>query len=264
MKTTAEIMNRSFFHVAPTDTIAPVLHQMAERGLGSAPVLDLAGHPLGAATAREIESFYDVEELTEHLKRPVVCMHQNTPIDVAARTLALHQSDTLVLVNDHGIAVGAATALDLLRATLGLNGSHGLGHPQDRATSWDDAEYLELGAAHRAPEAPGIILLSPGLDPNSRRIVWAEAASNMRERLDQMLRNPQENSRLEAMLDAYPRTLRFRCLTEFDSERRERLAEALSTMSEARSESGIRSIAPEVAAYAKGAADKPAQLAKAD
>jgi CBS domain-containing protein len=261
MKTTAEIMNRSFFHVAPTDTIGPVLHEMAERGLGSAPVLDLAGHPLGFATAREIETFYDVEELTEHLTHPAVCMHQNTPIDVAARTLALHKSDSLILVNDQGVAVGAVTALDLLRATLGLNGSQGLAHPQDRVTSWDDAEYLELAAAHRAPEGPGIILLSPGLDPNSRRVVWAEAADDMRERLDQMLRNPQENSRLESMLDAYPRALRFRCLTVFDSERRQRLADALCTVGERRSVSGTRPIDPEVAACSNGATSKPA-LAK--
>jgi CBS domain-containing protein len=230
MKSAAEIMNRSFFAASPMDSIGPLLHQMAEGGLGTVAVLDLGGHPLGEATAAEIESCYDMEEVTERLTRPALCMDQNTPIDVAARTLALHRADNLLLVDEHGVVVGSLNALELLRATLGLNGTQRLALPVDRDASWEQADYLELGAAHRAPEAPGIILISPGLDPNARRIVWAEATSNMRERLDEMLRNPQANARLEGMLDVYPRTLRFRCLTVFDAEQRERLASALCTM----------------------------------
>ena len=38
--------------------------------------------------------------------------------------------------------------------------------------------------------------------------------------------------RLEAMLDVYPRTLRFRCLTVFDTEQRESLASALCTVTD--------------------------------
>jgi CBS domain-containing protein len=159
-------------------------------------------------------------------------MDQHTPVDVAARTLALHHADSLLLLNEHGVAVGALSSHDLLRAVLGLNGAQVL-RERERDERWEDAEVMELGAAHRAPEAPGIILLSPGVDANSRRIVWAEATSNMRERLDHMLRNPQSDPRLEAMLDVYPRTLRFRCLTVFDSEQRESLANALCNVTDA-------------------------------
>jgi len=63
-------------------------------------------------------------------------------------------------------------------------------------------------------------------------VVWAEATPNMRERLDQMLRSPQDDPRLEAMLDVYPRTLRFRCLTIYDAEQRQSLASALCTVSD--------------------------------
>lgn len=227
MKTAAEIMNRSFYFASPTDTIGALLHEMGTRGVGTVPVLDLSGRPVGMATAAQIEGAYDVEELAESLTRPALCMDQHTPIDVAARTLALHQVDSLILVNEHGVAVGALNAHELLRAVLGLDGAQLLAHPQDRDVCWEDAEVLELGAAHRAPEAPGIILLSPGLDASARRIVWAEDSPNMRERLDQMLRNPQEDPRLEAMLDVYPRTLRFRCLTVYDPEQRHSLASAL-------------------------------------
>ena len=167
------------------------------------------------------------------LTRPALCMDQHTPVDIAARTLALHQADSVLLLNEHGVAVGELSSHDLLRAVLGLDGAQLTRDGQQRDERWEDAEVLELSAAHRAPEAPGIILLSPGVDAASRRIVWAESTSNMHERLDHMLRNPQSDPRLEAMLDVYPRTLRFRCLTVYDTEQRESLASALCNVTDA-------------------------------
>ncbi len=76
-------------------------------------------------------------------------------------------------------------------------------------------------------ETPGIILISPGIDSTKTRVVWAESAANMRERLDQMLREPQADTRLESILEAYPRTVRFRCLTVYDPAQRDQLAGAL-------------------------------------
>jgi CBS domain-containing protein len=227
MKTAAEVMDRNFFYASPGDNIGMLLHQMAERDLGSVPVLDLAGRPLGVATTGEIEGCYDVEELIERLRRPAVCMDEHTPIDIAARTLALQPASGLVLVNGTGIAVGALSPTELLRATLGLDNVHASVPHLDRNNDWDDAPLLELGAAHRASEAPGVIVLSPGLDASAKRVVWAEPATNMRERLDQMLCKPQNDPRLEAILEAYPRHVRFRCLTIHDARQREQLATAL-------------------------------------
>lgn len=233
MKSAAEIMNRNFYFASPTDSIGALIQEMGARGCGTVPVLDLAGRPLGVATAAEIERRYDMEGLAETLTHPALCMDQHTPVDVAARTLALHQADCLLLLNEHGVAVGALSSHDLLRAVLGLDGTQLKHEAGERDERWEDAEVLEIGAAHRSPEAPGIILLSPGVDASSRRIVWAEATANMRERLDHMLRSPQSDPRLEAMLDVYPRTLRFRCLTVYDTEQRESLASALCTVMDA-------------------------------
>jgi hypothetical protein len=232
MKTAADVMNRSFFHASPSDTIGVVLQEMAERGLGSVPVLDLEGRPVGVATTGEIERCYDMEELVERLQRTAVCMDQDTPIDVAARTLALHPSCALLLLNGSGVAVGALSPLELLRAVLGLEAGGRAEHPHERSASWDEAEILDIAAAHRAPESPGIILLSPGLDTSKKRVVWAEASANMRQRLDRMLREPQDDEGLEAILEAYPRSVRFRCLTMHDEAQREELAGALCNVGE--------------------------------
>jgi CBS domain-containing protein len=227
MKIAAEVMNRSFFYATPSDTIGVLLHEMAERGLGSVPVLDATGRPLGVATTGEIECCYDLEELIERLKSGAVCIDQNTPVDIAARRLVQHPSCCLLLVDGDGIAVGALSPLELLGAVLGCEPASGGAHPHEREAAWNCAELLELGAAHRTPEAPGVILLSPGLDASNKRRVWAEAAPNMRERLDQMLREPQDDESLEAILEAYPRSVRFRCLTIENEEQRAQLADAL-------------------------------------
>jgi CBS domain-containing protein len=245
MKTAAEVMDRNFFYASPSDSIAVLLHEMDERALASVPILDHHGRPLGVATTAEIGSCYDVEELIEHLRRPAVCVDENTPVDIAARTLAMRPSSNLILVNGAGVAVGALSAMALLRALLGLAGAPGPIRRQERDVGWDAAPLLELEAVHRATDAPGIVLLSPGLDARARRIVWAEAATNMHERLAQMLCMRQNDGRLEAILEAYPRAVRFRCLTVYDEGRRERLAHALCNVEHKGSDATPASLEPE-------------------
>lgn len=261
MKTAANVMNRSFFHASPSDTIGVLLQGMAERGLGSVPVLDREDRPLGTATTGEIERCYDMEELVERLQRTAVCINQDAPIDAAARTLALHPSCALLLVDGSGVAVGALSPLELLRAVLGLEAAGRTEAFHEQRTSWDEAEVLDVASAHRAPEGPGIILLSPGLDASKKRVVWAEASANMRQRLDQMLREPQDDEGLEAILEVYPRSVRFRCLTMHDEAQREELAGALCNVGDgvgsvrsARVESDSAQRAPDTARAAPSAA----------
>lgn len=234
--TAAEIMDRNFLYASQGDSLLELLHEMQQRGLGSAPVLDIDGRPVGMATLSDIESCHDIEELADHLTRSVVSLPQNTPILAAARLLAARQAEGLVLVNEAGVAVGALSALDLLCALVGVEGDRGEQKPSGlakRDAAWSRAELLELSAAHRAPEAPGVILLSPGHSTGKRRALWAESSLNIRERLDEMLRTPQDDPALEALLEVYPRDLRFRCLVVHDPERRERLARGLSTKARA-------------------------------
>jgi CBS domain-containing protein len=261
MKTAAEIMDRNFFYASPSDSIGPLLHQMAERGIGSAPVLDLEGRPLGVATTGEIEGCYDIEELIDRLQRCAVCMDENAPVDVAARTLALHPSSSLLLVNAAGVAVGALSPLALLTAVMGLDGAQCPVPHLDRNKDWDDAPLLELGAAHRVSEAPGIILLSPGLDASAKRVVWAEPVTDMRERLDQMLCKPQDDTRLEAILEAYPRNVRFRCLAMYDAEQRSQLASALCTVCNERSAAEAKPFEPETSARVSAVVPKADTIA---
>lgn len=230
--TAAEIMDRNFFYASQGDSILQVLHDMSDRGLSSAPVLDGDGRPVGVASLRDVESCHDIEELADHLSRSALSLPQSTTVEAAAQALAARQAESLVLVDDFGVAVGALSALDLLRALVGCSeGAEREASSTARsALAWSKAEVLELSAAHRAPAAPGVILLGPGSSSGSKRALWVEASPDIRERLDQMLRMPQDDPRLEALLDVYPRDLRFRCLVVHEPERRERLARGLGKL----------------------------------
>jgi CBS domain-containing protein len=223
----AEVMNRGCFYISPSDSIGAILREMAERGMGSAPVLDGVGRPLGVAIVSEIESADEVEELNERLTRPALCMDQGTPIDVVARALASSNTEVAVLVNAQGVAVGSLSSSEVLRCLLGNDVAPSTEEAYPRDERWEQAALLELGAAHQAPQAPGVILLSPGFGDGGRRLVWAGAAPNMRERLEEMLRHPDDDTGLEQLIQVYPRSLRFRCLTVHDACQREQLASAL-------------------------------------
>jgi CBS domain-containing protein len=247
MKIAAEVMDRGAFYIWPSDSIGSVLREMGERGMGSAPVVDRAGRPLGVATVAEIEGAYDVEELGGRLTRAALCMDQGASIDAIARALASNGADFVVLVDAEGLAVGSLGSSEVLRCLLGEDVTR-REELHQREADWEQADLFELGAAHRAPQAPGVILLSRGAGADGKRTVWAEAAPNMRERLDEMLRKPQGDARLERMLEAYPRSVRFRCLTVHDADRRDQVASALCNVEQG---SAARApMEPEVAALA--------------
>ncbi|MEO8178912.1 MAG: CBS domain-containing protein [Deltaproteobacteria bacterium] len=227
-ETVADIMDPEFFHACQTDPIGQLLRDMTELGLGSAPVLDDAGHPLGVATLHEIDGCRRADELAEHLKTPAVSVHQNTSVETAAKTLAESNADWLILVDDRGVAVGALRAVDLLRALLGLRIHHADRSAARRPSAgWSRGMLLDVDAAHHAPAVPGVILLDPGGAEAKPNIVWVEAAENIRERLDEMLRLPQDDPALEALLAVHPRRVIFRAQAVSDPERRARLVRSL-------------------------------------
>lgn len=220
-------MDPEFFHASQTDSIGRLLHDMAELGLGSAPVLDDAGHPLGMATVRDIDSCRHIDELTEQMLSAAVSVPRDTSIAAAAKALAEGNADCLILVDERGVAVGALRAIDLLRALLGLT-SQVVGNGSPRVSrAWSHGLLLDVDSAHHAPALPGVILLDPGGADAKPHIVWVEAATNIRERLDEMLRLPQDEPALEALLSVHPRRVIFRALVVSDEDRRARMTQSL-------------------------------------
>jgi hypothetical protein len=67
----------------------------------------------------------------------------------------------------------------------------------------------------------------------------------MHESVAQMLCMRQNDGRLEAILEAYPGAVRFRCLTVYDEGRRERLAHALCNVERKGGDATPASLVPE-------------------
>jgi hypothetical protein len=64
-------------------------------------------------------------------------------------------------------------------------------------------------------------------DVMNRSFFHASPSDTIGVLLQEMLREPQDDEGLEAILEAYPRSVRFRCLTMHDEAQREQLAGAL-------------------------------------
>jgi len=248
-KTAADIMDREFFYASPMDSIPTLLETMRQVGLRSAPVLDWAGRPRGRATIAEIANCRHMERLADLLTQPAVSMDQHVQIEAAAQMMAQHGTDSLILTDEKGVAVGTLSALDVLCALFGPSSSReetGVSWPPSTSHGWSPNRTLDLEAIGRAPTEPGIILLSQGGQENWG--VWAEATSNIRERLDGMLRLPQNDAQLETLLDVYPRTLQFQCAVVHDPVERGRLLHTVQNSKSLHQKPGPERAAPGSAA----------------
>jgi CBS domain-containing protein len=230
-ETVAEIMDPDFCHASQGDSVGQLLHELSARGLASVPVLDVSGRPIATATLSELQGCRHVEELTEHPEHAVTSVHHDASIQEAARALAEHKAERLILVDDRGVAVGAVSALDLLRALLGFGVDRSDRSPRTPAPGhWSPSVWFSLDAVGHIPAAPGIIVLAGADQGPHPALSWVEATSNLHERLDEMLRLPQQSTELEALLGVYPRKLVLRVLIIPDGRRRDRVLRALHAL----------------------------------
>jgi len=230
-ETVAEIMDPDFCHASHGDSVGQLLHELTAHGLASVPVLDVSGRPIATATLSDLQSCRHVEELTAHPGHAVTSVHHNASIQEAARALAEHKAERLILVDDGGIAVGAVSALDLLRALLGFGVDRGERSPNTPARGhWSPSVWFNLDSVGHIPAAPGIIVLARADEGSHPGLLWVEATSNLHERLDEMLRLPQQSAELEALLGVYPRKLVLRVLIVPEGKRRDRILRALHSL----------------------------------
>jgi CBS domain-containing protein len=230
-ETVAEIMDPDFCHASHGDSVGQLLHELTARGLASVPVLDISGRPIATATLSDLQNCRHVEELTRGPEHAVTSVHHEASIQEAARALAEHRAERLILVDDRGVAVGAVSALDLLRALLGFGVDRSERSPNTPAPGhWSPSVWFNLDAVGHVPPAPGIIVLARADEGLHSAVLWVEATSNLHERLDEMLRLPQQSAELEALLGVYPRKLLVRVLIIPEGKRRDRILRSLHAL----------------------------------
>ena len=201
--TVHEIMNPELFHVRPADAANEVARNIDALGITGAPVVGDDGHPLGVVTLRDCLRAHGCETVGDRMSRPAVTVRRLAAIDEAARVLAETGLHRLVVVDDHGVAVGMLSAVDVLRGLTGVPARHPATFPHyDRATGlvWSDDTPLALDRVEAAPPGPGMVVLVHGGAREPERVVWAEWTYDMRTRLIDMLSLPQRQP-LARLLD---------------------------------------------------------------
>jgi len=194
MSLVRNVMNPELFHLRPSDSAEDALNGLLAFGVTGAPVLDGAGRPVGMVSLRELARRRAGETVSEIMASPALTLGQEATVAEGARILAESGHHRVVVVEENGRAVGNVSALDLLRALLGLEATHPAAFPHfDPATglTWSDPAPLETAAIETAPDGPGVFALLWEDAAGRQHVVWAETAHNLYTRLADLLATPQ-------------------------------------------------------------------------
>lgn len=118
--TVRDIMNPKLLYVRDGDRMTPVRAQILRYGVTGVPVLDDDHRPVGFVSLRDLAT----EEDQVRVSCPPVTVRDTESIEAAARKLAESTLHHLVVVDAKGIAVGMVSAVDLLRALVGVPPKH--------------------------------------------------------------------------------------------------------------------------------------------
>jgi hypothetical protein len=229
-KTVREIMNPELFSLRPNDDGDDALGYILALGITAAPVLDEARQPVGVASFRDFLLPRGPSKVAERMTVPAVSVSFDASVEDTARLLAERGVHHVVVVDREGRAVGVASTLDVIRGLLGLPATHPATFPHwDRThgVAWTDDTLLELDRVDVAPDGPGVLVLVRGGPNVSERVVWAEAAHNVRTRLYDILSRPQKEQPILDRILAEHGHLRFRAASLMSLDERQRLAESL-------------------------------------
>ena len=111
METVADIMNPKLLYVRDEDRLTLVRRKILQFGVTAVPVLDEGHRPIGVVSLRDCAG--DEEP---RMSSPAKTVRVDATIAEGARALADANVHQLVVVDDHGIAVGMVSALDFVRA----------------------------------------------------------------------------------------------------------------------------------------------------
>lgn len=120
-KTVKDIMNPKLLYIRDGDRVALARRQILEFGITAVPVLDETHRPVGVVSLRDLAA---PEGETFEPSGVVATVNENATIEDGGRQLAATDYHHLVVVDDNGVAVGMVSALDFLRALVGLAPRH--------------------------------------------------------------------------------------------------------------------------------------------
>ena len=191
-----EIMNPELFSVEPEAPCRDTLDFLVLLGVSGCPVIDEAGKLIGMVSIRDLVSGADDGDgrVSARISGPVVTIDQGATIEAAGQKLSEYHTRSLVVLDEKGRAVGLVSAVDLVAGLVGAPVSHPRAFPHADASgevAWSDEAVLEPEQSEEVPNAAGVLVLIYSAQGRPDMLVWAEAANNLRARVDDLLSAPQ-------------------------------------------------------------------------
>jgi CBS domain-containing protein len=116
----ANIMSTVIITAAPWVPASRLAELLVDENIGSIPVLDRDGRPIGIVTRADLLE-EDELDLTEEasaedlMRRPPLCVLPTTPITEAARMMARHHVHHLLVVDLNGCLAGVLSSFDVVK-----------------------------------------------------------------------------------------------------------------------------------------------------
>jgi CBS domain-containing protein len=114
--TVSDFMSRDLLYIGEGVRLDLAKSHILDFGVTAVPVLDEEHHPIGVVSLRDLVR----GEGRPRMSSPARCVPADASLDHAARILAEDNLHHLVVVDGTGRAVGMLSALDILRALVGL------------------------------------------------------------------------------------------------------------------------------------------------
>jgi CBS domain-containing protein len=229
--TVDEVIAKPVVSLEPTTPRDAAVRTLVGHGVTCAPVVDKDGRPLGVILLSDLLP----HEPGRSPVLPAATIDAREDIREAGRRLAASGFGRLVVVSPDGRAIGVVSAVDVMRALLGLPTAHRVTSsyfdPPSRV-AWSEEEAISIDGAAHAPEGGGVLVLVRRNAYASRDILWVEATHDLRARVGAMATVPQIGSPIAQLVAA--QHARYRATALSDLAARERLVTEIRHASSAR------------------------------
>ena len=143
--TVSEFMSRELIYLEAGSRLDLAKAPILDFGVTAVPVLDEEHRPIGVVSLRDLVR----ADRPPRMSSPARSILADAPLDQAARILAEESLHHLVVVDGAGRAVGMLSALDVLRALVGLPAAA----PRQSSARRDEQAAVELLADDGASPA---------------------------------------------------------------------------------------------------------------
>lgn len=189
-----EIMTRQLFSCVSGEPASDALEYLMMLNIHAAPVLDEETHePAGMISLSDLTGDLHDQTVGSRMSHPAAFVLQTAPTGEAARIIAHTGFHHLVVVDGDHRAVGFVSAIDVIRAQQGWTrpgAAPAEPPPAAPDLEWSADERLTETGLLAAPEGPGLFVLLRVPDDLPPTVLWAQATSDLRRRLSDLLDDP--------------------------------------------------------------------------